>query len=501
MKKVNSKRPSQQLPPAQPLQLWGGRFSSPPDKSLQKLSQAPHSHLRLLAYDLTASKSHARELLRAGLLQESECNQLCETLDQLITESQHGADWCRVGDEDIHTLAERMLVERLGDIGAKLRAGRSRNDQAANDLKLYLRCEIRRLAGLVIELTQALRLQGQAHSTTVTAGMTHLQIAQPIAFGHQLLAHAQGLVRDVTRMMNWDDRHAFSPLGAAALAGSGISARNDLSATELGYFNPCENSIDAVGSRDHVAEYLFILAMLGVNLSRLSEEIILWTSQPFSWVELDDAFATGSSIMPQKKNPDVAELTRGRSGRIIGHVTAMLSTLKGLPFAYNRDLSEDKHLAFDATDTLADLLPALSGMIRTMRPNAARMRSHAGMGFSLATEVADHLARKGLPFANAHEITGKLVRYCEQNNKTLQQLTPAELPDIDPALTNDLLAVLDLDSALKLRTGYGATAPVRVAEQAKRLMRVQRKQLVWAQDYSGPSFPPLNTTFTLVDLA
>ncbi len=475
-------------------QLWGGRFTSLPDASLKRLSQAPASHLRLLAYDLTASQSHARELQRAGLLKKEECQKICDTLALLIDESQSGAAWCQAGEEDIHTLAERMLVQHLGELGGKLRAGRSRNDQAANDLKLYLRCETRRIAQHLLGLVAALLEQAQLHSETVTAGMTHLQSAQPISYGHHLLAHAQGLARDVSRMMNWDDRHATSPLGAAALAGSAIAVRNDLSATEMGYLSACENSMDAVGSRDHVAEYLFALAMLAVNLSRLSEEIILWTSQPFAWVELNDAFATGSSIMPQKKNPDIAELARGRSGRLIGHVTAMLATLKSLPFAYNRDLSEDKHLAFDATDTLTLLLPAMTGMVRTMKVNAARMREHASMGFSLATELADHLARQGMPFAQAHEITGLVVRFAEEQSLDLQSLSVAQLSHIHPLLDEQALQVLDLDRALAARSGYGGTAPERVREQAQRLARIQAKQLDWALAYQGPAFPALTNS-------
>jgi argininosuccinate lyase len=471
--------------------LWGGRFSQASDPSLERLSQVPASHLRLLPYDLTASQSHARELMRAGLLSKAECEQLCTTLQQLIDESQQGAAWCQAIGEDIHTLAERELQHRLSALGGKLRAGRSRNDQAANDLKLYLRCEVRRVAQRIVDLSASILHQAVLHTDTATAGMTHLQAAQPISFGHQLLAHAQALSRDASRLMNWDDRHAYSPLGAAALAGSAIALRNDLSAAELSYLGPCENSIDAVGSRDHVAEYLFILATLGVHLSRLSEEIILWTSQPFAWVELDDAFSTGSSIMPQKKNPDIAELARGRSGRLIGHVCAMLATLKGLPFAYNRDLSEDKHLAFDATDTITLLLPAISGMVRSMKVNIDRMREHASMGFSLATELADQLARQGIAFAQAHEITGQVVRYCEQHGKTLQTLQADELKQISDAISPETLRVLSVDAALAARNGYGGTAPARVREQVQRLLRTQSKQLDWANAYMGPAFPPL----------
>jgi argininosuccinate lyase len=296
--------------------------------------------LRLAPYDIVSSQAHARELERAGILTAAETDTIVTELDVIRTAWRAGALLPSEQDEDVHTFIERVLTERLGPLGGKLRAGRSRNDQAANDLKLYLRHQARALVASVLDLQEALCAQAAQHIDTVAPGFTHLQPAQPIVFAHQLLAHAQVFARDVDRCIDWDRRHARSPLGAAALAGSAIALQPERSAVELGYDAPCENSIDAVGSRDHVAEFLFVAAMIGVQLSRLSEEIVLWCSKQFQWVVLDDAFATGSSIMPQKKNPDIAELTRGRAARLIGDLTTVLTLLKALPFSYNRDLSE-----------------------------------------------------------------------------------------------------------------------------------------------------------------
>ncbi len=314
---------------------------------------------------------------------------------------------------------ERVLTNRLGALGGKLRAGRSRNDQAANNLKLHLRQIARKLVASIASLTRdALVARAKAHQHTLAPGFTHLQPAQPVTFGHQLLAHAQGFSRDIERITDWHKRAGRSPLGAAALAGSAIALHPELSAGELGYDASCENSIDAVGSRDHVAEFLFVTAMLGVNLSRLAEEIFLWSSKQFRWIELDDGYATGSSIMPQKKNADIAELTRGRSARLIASLNGMLIALKGLPFAYNRDLSEDKWACFEAIDTLELVLPAMAGMIATMKVDTKRLREQSFEGFTLATEVADWLSRQGIPFSEAHEITGALVRYCEEKKQS-----------------------------------------------------------------------------------
>ncbi|MGK8205841.1 argininosuccinate lyase [Burkholderia cenocepacia] len=467
--------------------LWGGRFQSQPSDALQNLSRSDPSFYRLVPYDLAGSRAHARELNRAGIVTDDELAQLLAAMDGMARDYAAGAIAPSLADEDVHTFLERVLTQRLPALGGKLRAGRSRNDQAANDLRLYLRDNARRLVRGVLDLQDALVGQANRHADTVTAGFTHLQPAQPIVFGHQLLAHAQSLYRDTDRLIDWDRRTARSPLGAAALAGSAICVRPELSAQELGYDAPCENSIDAVAARDHVAEFVFVTSMLAVNLSRLSEEVILWASRQFRWVDLDDGYATGSSIMPQKKNPDIAELTRGKAGRLIGNLTGLLATLKSLPLAYNRDLAEDKRAAFDSIDTLELVLPAMAGMIRTMRVNVDEMRRQAPLGFTLATEVADWLALTGVPFSEAHEITGALVRACERDGIELADASTEQLQAVDVRLAPAVRARLTLDAAVAARTGAGGTSPARVREQIARLGSALERQAAWAADYRGPS--------------
>jgi argininosuccinate lyase len=472
----------------EPTRLWGARFRSPPDAALMALSRSPQSHHRLIPYDITSSMAHARELERAGLLTADECKTIVTSLQEILADHAAAKIAPSEADEDIHTFVERVMTERLGPLGGKLRAGRSRNDQAANDLRLYLRAQARRLAGMILDLQTALVMQAQAHLETIAPGFTHLQPAQPVLFAHQLLAHAQAFARDIARLQDWDRRFARSPLGAAALAGSAIAMHPELAAKELGYDLPTENSIDAVGNRDHVAEFLFAIAMHGVHLSRLAEEVVIWSSRQFKWVELDDAFATGSSIMPQKKNPDIAELTRGRAARLIGDLAAMLVALKGLPLAYNRDLIEDKAAAFDAIDGLALALPAMAGMLRTMTVNVETLLRQSTEGFTLATEVADWLSRRGVPFANAHEITGALVRLCEERGIGLEDVTAADLKLVDPRLDVSIKAALTPQAAVAARRGYGGTAPARVQEQLDRLRKLCVEQKSWCALYAGPKF-------------
>ena len=466
--------------------LWGARFRSPPDPALMRLSTSPPSHYRLTPYDLVSSQAHARELERAGLLTDAECATIIAALDAMRREFAAGALVPAAGDEDVHTFLERVLVERLGPLGGKLRAGRSRNDQAANNLRLYLRAVARDIVTALLALQDVLTAQAAQHVDTLAPGFTHLQPAQPIVFGHLLLAHAQAFARDADRMIDWDRRAARSALGAAALAGSAIAVHPELSAGELGFEAPCENSIDAVGARDHVAEFLFVTAMLGVNLSRLAEELVLWSSRQFSFVELDDAFTTGSSIMPQKKNPDIAELTRGRSSRLIGSLATMLVALKALPFSYNRDLAEDKHAAFEAIDALAAVLPAMAGLVRTMRVRTEELARQSVAGFTLATEVADWLAKRGVPFASAHEITGALVKRCEALGVGLAKIADAELCAVDRRLTPEIKSCLTPEAAVAARIGYGGTAPARVLEQLDRLVARLDTQRQWAASYAGP---------------
>lgn len=466
--------------------LWGGRFKTGPSAALTALSRSDPSFFRLAPYDLSGSRAHAQELRRAKILNADELQLLLKEMDTLEAQFLSGEVGPTLDDEDVHTFLERELTQRLGATGGKLRAGRSRNDQAANDLRLFLRDKARTLTQAVIDLQNALIEQANAHVHSVSAGFTHLQPAQPIVFAHHLLAHAQSIYRDIDRLVDWDRRSARSPLGAAALAGSAICGRPELSAKELGYDAPCENSIDAVASRDHVAEFVFVASMLSVNLSRLSEEVILWTSRQFGWVALDDGYATGSSIMPQKKNSDIAELTRGKAGRLIGNLSGLLATLKSLPLAYNRDLAEDKIAAFDSIDTLELVLPAMAGMIRTMHVNVEEMRRQAPLGFTLATEVADWLALRGVPFSEAHEITGALVKVCEEQGIELAEVSVQTLAQVDARLEAAVLDHVTLDAAVAARSGYGGTAPVRVKEQIARLQAALDQQLAWATSYGGP---------------
>jgi len=463
-----------------PTRLWGGRFSGGPADALSRLSMSVHFDWRLAPYDLLASRAHARVLHRAGLLDENELQRILVALDELDHDARHGLFRPAPEDEDVHTALERGLLERVGVLGGKLRAGRSRNDQVATDLRLYLRDHVRQIAARVVELQTALAEQAERVKDVPAAGMTHLQHAQPILFSHQLLAHAHAFSRDIARMVDWDRRAAVSPLGAGALAGSSLPLDPQAVATELGFTSAAANSIDAVSDRDFVAEFLFTGALLGVHLSRLGEEVVLWTTSEFRWVELDDAYSTGSSIMPQKKNPDVAELARGKAGRLIGNLTAVLTVLKGLPLAYDRDLQEDKEPVFDTVDTLLAVLPAVAGMVSTMRVDAERMSSTAADGFALATDVAEHLVRKGVPFREAHEAVGHLVVWCSVHDCDLDEVSDSDLVSISEHLTPDVRDVLSVDGALAARSAPGGTAPERVAEQLAALRASIDDYAAWA---------------------
>jgi argininosuccinate lyase len=463
-----------------PTRLWGGRFESGPAEALARLSVSVQFDWRLAPYDLLASRAHARVLHRAGLLDDTELDRLLGALDSLTRACRDGSFRPAVTDEDVHTALERGLLERVGSLGGKLRAGRSRNDQVATDLRLYLRDHARLVAARVAELETALLAQAAEHLTTPAPGMTHLQHAQPVVFAHQLLAHAHALARDVSRLRDWDRRAAVCPLGAGALAGSSLPVDPQAVAAELGFDSASPNSMDAVSDRDFAAEFCFTAALLGVHLSRLGEELVLWSSQEFSWVEIDDAYATGSSIMPQKKNPDVAELARGKAGRLIGGLTALLTTLKGLPLTYNRDLQEDKEPVFDAVDTLLLVLPALAGLVSTLRINAERISRGASTGFALATDLAELLVRRGVPFREAHEVVGHLVVWCQVHDCDLPDVSDEDLAKISPQLTPEVREVLSVQGALAARNSYGGTAPERVAEQLTALRVVVDEHAAWA---------------------
>jgi len=452
-------------PAPPPTRLWGGRFESGPADVLARLSVSVQFDWRLAPYDLLASRAHARVLHQAGLLSDDEFDRMLAALGDLDAACRDGRFRPTAADEDVHTALERGLLERLGSLGGKLRAGRSRNDQVATDLRLYLRDHARLLACRIAELQTALLDQAERHADTQAPGMTHLQHAQPVLFGHQLLAHAQALARDIDRLRDWDARAAVSPLGSGALAGSSLALDPGTMAKELGFTGPAANSMDAVSDRDFAAEFCFAAALTGVHLSRLGEEIVLWSSQEFGWAEIDDAYATGSSIMPQKKNPDVAELARGKAGRLIGGLTGLLVTLKGLPLTYNRDLQEDKEPVFDAVDTLLLVLPAVAGLVSTLRFHSERMAASATAGFSLATDLAELLVRRGVPFREAHEIVGHLVVWCQVHEVDFGDVSDADLAHVSPHLTPDVRDVLSAAGAIAARNSVGGTAGERVAEQ------------------------------------
>ncbi|HYS35199.1 MAG TPA: argininosuccinate lyase [Pseudonocardiaceae bacterium] len=470
----------------QPIALWGGRFTSGPADAMAALSASTHFDWRLARYDIAGSRAHARALHRAGLLTSDDLERMLAALDALDADVVSGAFTPTVADEDVHTALERGLLERAGaELGGRLRAGRSRNDQVATLFRMWLRDAARRVALGVLDVVDALVGHARAHPDAALPGRTHLQHAQPVLLAHHLLAHAQSLLRDVSRLSDWDRRTAVSPYGSGALAGSSLGLDPVAVAKELGFDATVENSIDGTASRDFAAEAAFCLAMLGVNLSRIAEEVIIWTTAEFRYAVLDDAWATGSSIMPQKKNPDVAELTRGKSGRLIGNLTGLLATLKAQPLAYNRDLQEDKEPLFDSVDQLELLLPALAGMLATLRFDTDRMAELAPAGFTLATDIAEWLVRKGVPFRDAHEAAGECVRVAEARGVGLDELTDAELAAVRPELTGEVRTVLTVRGSISSRDGYNGTAPHSVSGQLVRLVERVAAARAWAQTPPG----------------
>ena len=461
--------------------LWGGRFDGGPSPELEALSRSTHFDWRLASYDLDGSRAHASALHQAGLLTDDELTGLLAGIEELDRRFRDGELLPADSDEDVHGALEGALVELVGaDLGGKLRAGRSRNDQIATLFKVFLRDHGRIIAAQVLDLVEALATQAERHHGAIMPGRTHLQHAQPVLLSHHLLAHAWPLLRDVSRLRDWDARVAAdSPYGAGALAGSSLGLDPVAVAHDLGFTGSTANSIDGTAARDFVAEFAFVTAMIGIDVSRQAEEIIVWATREFGFVTLDDAFSTGSSIMPQKKNPDVAELARGKSGRLIGNLTGLLATLKALPLAYNRDLQEDKEPVFDSVDTLMVLLPAFTGQVATLRFDTDRMAALAPQGFSLATDIAEWLVREGTPFRVAHELAGACVRRCEQLDLELDELSDEQFAEIDPRLTPAVRDVLTTEGSVSSRTGRGGTAPERVAEQLDELRSVVSGHRSW----------------------
>jgi argininosuccinate lyase len=463
--------------------LWGGRFAGGPADALAALSKSTHFDWRLAQYDIAGSRAHSRVLHAAGLLDDAGLDAMLAGLERLADDVRSGTFLPAEDDEDVHTALERGLIERAGtDVGGRLRAGRSRNDQIATLFRMYLRDHARSVAGLVLDVVDALVDQATRNAAVPMPGRTHLQHAQPVLLAHHLLAHAWALLRDVQRLQDWDVRAAVSPYGSGALAGSSLGLDPEAVAADLGFTTSVENSIDGTASRDFVAEFAFVAAMTAVDVSRLAEEVVLWATKEFSFVALDDAYSTGSSIMPQKKNPDVAVLARGKAGRLIGDLTGLMTTLKALPLAYNRDLEEDEEPVFDAVDTLEVLLPAFSGMVATMVFNTDRLASLAPQGFSLATDVAEWLVREGVPFRVAHEVAGACVRVCEDRGIELWDLSDADLADVSGQLTPGVRTVLSVEGSMASRNAKGGTAPDRVAEQRDRVVEAVAVARAWASE-------------------
>ncbi|GAB3762649.1 argininosuccinate lyase [Nocardioides ginsengisegetis] len=454
--------------------LWGGRFEGGPSPELDALSRSTHFDWRLTPYDLAGSHAHANVLHAAGLLTDADVAELHRGLTALGERYAAGTLVPAPSDEDVHGALERLLLEEVGaEVGGRLRAGRSRNDQVATLFKAFLRDHARVVAGQVLDLVEALAVQARDHLDVIMPGRTHLQHAQPVLLAHHLLAHAWPLLRDVDRLRDWDTRVAAeSPYGSGALAGQSLGLDPEAVAAELGFTGSSANSIDGTAARDFVAEFAFVTAMIGVDVSRFAEEVILWSTREFDFVQLHDSWSTGSSIMPQKKNPDIAELARGKAGRLIGNLSGLLATLKALPLAYNRDLQEDKEPVFDSVDTLEVLLPAFTGMTATLTFNAARMAELAPQGFSLATDIAEWLVREGVPFRVAHEVAGACVRRCEELGIELHELTDDQFAEIDQHLTPGVREVLTAEGSVASRNGRGGTAPERVREQLAELTAV-----------------------------
>lgn len=462
--------------------LWGGRFSGGPSEAMFALSVSTHFDWVLAPYDVLASKAHAKVLHKAGLLSDADLDTMLSGLTELGKKVASGEFVPAPTDEDVHGAMERGLIDIVGpEVGGRLRAGRSRNDQVATLFRMWVRDAIRDTALQVSELVDALADQAAAHPKAIMPGKTHSQAAQPILLAHELLGHAQPLLRDIQRLQDLDKRLAVSPYGSGALAGSSLQLDPEAIAAELGFDSAAENSLDGTASRDFASETAFVLAQIAVDMSRLAEEIIYWCTPEYGYVTLDDAWSTGSSIMPQKKNPDIPELTRGKTGRLIGNLTGLLSTLKAQPLAYNRDLQEDKEPIVDSVAQLNLLLPSMTGLVSTLSFNEDRMRELAPRGFTLATDLAEWMVRQGVPFREAHEASGACVRIAEERGVDLVDLTDEELKGVDKRLTPEVREVLTIDGAVASRTTKGGTAGVRVAEQRETVREHAAAAREWAQ--------------------
>lgn len=446
---------------------WAGRFTESTNAFVEKFTASVAFDQRLAKQDIEGSIAHARMLNRIGILTDKECKAIIDGLGDILGEIERGDFFWSEELEDVHMNIEARLTARIGETGKKLHTGRSRNDQVATDIRLHLRTEIDDIDAEIGRLQTALLDLAETEASTIMPGFTHLQVAQPITFGHHLLAWHEMLVRDRSRLADCRKRLNIMPLGSAALAGTTFPLDRHYTAELLGFDRPASNSLDAVSDRDFAVEFTAVASLIMMHLSRFSEELILWTSAQFGFVDLPDAFCTGSSIMPQKKNPDVPELVRGKSGRVFGHLMGLLTLMKSQPLAYNKDNQEDKEPLFDTIDTLKNCLRAYADMVPNIKPNREAMYKAAQKGYATATDLADYLVRKGVAFRDAHEIVGKAVRLGIDTERDLANLSIAELQNFSPAIGEDVFEVLTLEGSVKARSHFGGTAPERVAEAVK----------------------------------
>ena len=446
---------------------WGGRFAAGPSAIMQAINASIGFDRKMWRQDIRGSLAHAAMLAHVGIITAEDEGAIRQGLEAIAARIEAGDFPWDEALEDIHMNIEARLTETIGEAGKRLHTGRSRNDQVALDVRLWVRDAIDGLAGQIEDVMRALVEQAEAEAATVMPGFTHLQPAQPTTFGHHMLAYVEMLSRDRGRLLDCRRRLNESPLGAAALCGTGFPIDRQMTAEALGFEGPMRNSLDAVASRDFAAEFLFACAMCATHLSRFAEEVVIWTSPYFGFVKLSDAFTTGSSIMPQKRNPDAAELVRGKTGRVMGALIGMLTVLKGLPMTYGKDMQEDKEGIFDAAETMTLCLAATAGMVRDMKPDAARLREAAGAGFSTATDLADWLVRElRMPFRDAHHVTGRLVARAEAKGSDLAGLTLAEMQAEEPRITDGIFGVLTVEASVASRACFGGTAPENVRRMA-----------------------------------
>ena len=458
-------------------EMWGGRFASGPAAIMEAINASIGFDKKLYAQDIAGSLAHSRMLAEQGIITKADQEKIAHGLNTILSEIEGGRFEFSTRLEDIHMNVESRLAELIGPAAGRLHTARSRNDQVAVDFRLWVRNELNRTAQALKGLIGVFLARAEEHAATVMPGFTHLQTAQPVTFGHHCMAYVEMFGRDLSRVRDAAERLNESPLGAAALAGTPYPIDRHMTAEALGFREPTRNSIDSVSDRDYALEFLAVAAICATHLSRLAEEIVIWSTPQFNFVRLSDSFSTGSSIMPQKKNPDAAELVRAKTGRVNGHLLGLLTVMKGLPLAYSKDMQEDKEAVFDAAETLDLMLAAMTGMVGDMTVNAAAMKKAAGAGYSTATDLADWLVRAlNLPFREAHHVTGRAVALAEQQKKALDRLTLDELRGLHPAITDDVYSVLSVDASVKSRKSFGGTAPAEV----KRQVRYWKKRLAKA---------------------